>query len=210
MRSKLWVQTCFAVASALLAWGCVQSANGAAKVESGQHPKDWIPTHYLEFVKNPDQCRSCHGSTKDPAQAGGISKVSCFTCHPKGPEHPAGWATPSQHGRLGAQAVADPAGNASGMAYCTKCHAPDYKGYYTAVSCYGCHTKAPHPDKPWEKASSYTVPNHNQTDASNAFACSKCHTAGANSSLKPTSTPPAGTAPSCFNNTLCHDKNINP
>lgn len=207
--SKLWVRTCFAVASALLFWGCVQSAtDGATKLVAGQHPKGWMENHFRDFVKNPDQCRSCHGSTQDPAQAGGIAKVSCFTCHPNGPHHPAGWEAPAQHGRLGAMTVADPAGNASGMAYCTKCHAPDYKGFYTAVSCFGCHTKAPHPDKPWVHKTNATLTNHDQVDSSNAYACSLCHTNGANSSMKPSTPAPAGTAPGCFNNTLCHGRNI--
>jgi len=49
---------------------------------------------------------------------------------------------------------------------------------------------------------------HVETDIGNAPECAKCHLGGNNSTLKPLTTPPAGTAPGCFNNTLCHGTNI--
>jgi hypothetical protein len=46
---------------------------------------------------------------------------------------------------------------------------------------------------------------HQTTDESLATDCAGCHTNGANSPiLAPTPPAPAGTAPGCFNNTLCH------
>jgi len=210
-RMKLMAGSCFAMVFALLAWGCAGTAGkGAAfNATTGQHPANWIQVHYIDYVKAPDQCRTCHGSTSDPAQAGGISKVSCFSCHANGVNHPAGWADASQHGRLGAQAV--PAAtqliggtvvDGSGFAYCTKCHGANYTDGL-AVSCKSCHTKAPHPDAPWRGAT-FTTPSHVNTNGGNAPACAQCHTNGANSSLKPVTPAPAGTAPGCFNNTLCH------
>ena len=209
-RTKMMVGSCFAMALALLAWGCAGTAGPAAPFSqaSGQHPKTWIQDHWAEYSKNPAQCRSCHGSTQDPAQAGGISKVSCFNCHSTSLDHPANWATPAQHGRSGAQLApsADPKVMA-GFAHCAKCHGADYVGGVATTSCKACHTTAPHPAKPWV-SSSLSQSTHVQTDAGNAPACAKCHAAGANSTMKPLTVPPAGTAPGCFNETLCHGTNI--
>jgi predicted CxxxxCH...CXXCH cytochrome family protein len=143
---------------------------------------------------------------------GGISSVSCFTaarsginCHPDGPSgHPVGFLAPSAHG---AAAKAMLAGR-DGIAHCQVCHGLDYAGGKVNISCLnsaGCHganVTAPHSPKPWR--SSIGGRTHTTTDASNAAGCASCHSGGANSSRKPSSTPPAGTAPGCFNNTLCH------
>jgi hypothetical protein len=208
------VGSCFALALALLAWGCAGTAGKATPLNpvTGQHPANWLQVHYSSYIATPDQCRSCHGSTSDPAQAGGISKVSCFGCHTAGVDHPANWADHMQHGRNGAQlapvVTVDPAVPVmAGMAHCTKCHGADYKGGI-ALSCYTCHTTAPHPATPWTDKTNLANSSHTQTDLNNAAACAQCHTAGANSILKPSTTPAAGTAPGCFNNTLCHDNTV--
>lgn len=171
---------------------------------TGQHPEGWMKSHYASYIQNPASCRSCHGSTTDPKAAGGVSGVSCFKCHPS-PDHPQGWAAGNQHGRKGAQASATPF---TGFASCTKCHGETYgQGVGTTPSCKTCHTKAPHPNAPWN-GSSAAVSTHYMTAENNAPECAKCHTAGANSSLKPKAAPAAGAAPGCFNNTLCHDRNL--
>lgn len=209
-RTRLMLGSCFALALALLAWGCAGTAGKTAAFDAaaGEHPKTWISTHWAEYVKAPDQCRSCHGSTADPAQAGGIAQVSCFTCHPNGINHPDNWALPGQHGRLGAQAAPNLANPIAmvGFAHCAKCHGTTYdKGL--AISCLTCHTKAPHPNTPWT-GKTVGAPSHVQTEITNAPECAKCHLGGKNSLLKPLTTPPAGTAPGCFNETLCHGTNI--
>ncbi len=207
-KMKWMAGSCFALALALLAWGCAGKAGPVAPLNAmtGEHPASWIQTHYTEYIKAPAQCQSCHGSTSDATQAGGISKVSCFTCH-TAVNHPANWADPLQHGRAGAQLApsSDPKVMA-GFAHCAKCHGTTYAGGI-ASSCKACHTKAPHPDKPWV-GTSLLKSNHVQTDIGNAAECAKCHLAGANSTMKPLTTPPAGTAPGCFNETLCHGTNI--
>ncbi len=202
--------SCFAVLLGLLALGCAGTAQKAVPVNTttGEHPTNWIPTHYAEYVKTPEQCRTCHGSTAEPALAGGISKVSCFTCHPNGINHPAGWADPRQHGRLGAMAalnLANPVAMVS-FSHCAKCHGSTFDNGL-AVSCKACHTKAPHPSKPWW-GNTFDKPSHVNTNHNNAPECAKCHLAGANSTMKPLTVPPAGTAPGCYNETLCHGTNI--
>ena len=213
-RIALWalVLPVLLLAGSLL--GCSQSAPGAVPFnELGQHPKDWIAMHGASFSSNPDQCVTCHGSYSDPLTSGGISQVSCFSgsrngqgCHASGPGgHPAGWDAPGQHGRLGAMAPPLPQ---SGFAYCTVCHGSTYTNASTR-SCLACHTKAPHPNRPW-RGTTPTGTNHIFTDGGNAPECAKCHTNGANSTLIPTPPAPAGTAPGCFNNTLCHGSNVAP
>lgn len=206
--AKHLIRLTFAAAIALVTWGCSSSsADGAAKFSpaTGSHPSNWMSTHYVDFIKDPDQCRTCHGSTSDKALAGGTSGVSCFKCHVNGPSHQAGFAAGLQHGRAGAQAVA---GSTSGFAYCAKCHGSDYTNPIgTTPSCKKCHTKAPHPNRPWNGASA-ELSNHTFTQISNAPECAKCHRNGANSTLQPNPPAPAGTAPGCFNNTLCHGTSI--
>lgn len=210
-KIKWMAGSCFAMALALLAWGCAGSAGPAAALNTttGQHPSDWIQVHYAGYAATPDQCRSCHGSTTDPAKAGGIVKVSCFTCHPKGVDHPANWADPLQHGRNGAELAPNPTDKfaMAGFARCTKCHGSLYNNG-PAISCMTCHTKAPHPNKPWV-STTLTKSTHVENADGNAPECAKCHTAGANSDLKPTTTPAPNTQPGCFNATLCHGTSLN-
>ena len=200
------MNTFVASAFALLLLGCGGSSTNAPRFNTakGQHPANWLENHWADFAKNPAQCATCHGSTTDPLTAGGISKVSCFTCHAKGPGHPAGWEAGLQHGRLGAQAAP---GDKSGFAYCFKFHVNNISAGLTAASYLACHTKSPHPGKPWSGPdASKSV--HYATDVANASECNKCHANGANSTVKPATPAPAGTAPGCFNNTMCHSKSI--
>lgn len=208
-RAKLMLRTFFAAALVAIFLGCTTSNGDAAKFSVAQavHPTAWLSNHYVEFMKNPDQCRTCHGSTTDKAAlpVGGTSGVSCFKCHADGPSHQPGWEAAAQHGRLGAQAIPS---DTAGFAACTKCHGSNYDNPIgTTPSCKACHTKAPHPNKPWNGATLAT-PNHTLTQIGNAPECAKCHANGANSTLKPANPAPAGTAPGCFNNTMCHGTSI--
>lgn len=196
-----------ALAFAILLLGCSGSSTNAPQFNTatGQHPTNWLENHWAQFIANPSQCTTCHGSTSDKASTGGISGVSCFTCHANGPSHQAGWEVGLKHGRTGAQAAPT---NTAGFAYCSKCHGSTYDNPTgVAPSCKSCHTKAPHPDKPWLGASE-ALSNHVFTNVGNAPECYKCHKDGANSTLHPTTPAPAGTAPGCFNNTLCHGTSI--
>ena len=314
-RARLMTKSVFAVVCALLVWGCGNSRSDATQFNAanGQHPAAWLQTHPAEFLKQPDQCHSCHGSTTDKTAAGGISKVSCFTCHPNGLDHPqgapwllshpaeflknpdrchgchgsttdkaaaggitkiscftchpngldhpqgaawllnhpaeyikdrlrcsgchgsatnpaasgglvqvscfnchhpngpghrTGWALAGQHGRLGAQAVPKPASpvdalDGTGFASCTTCHGTTFAGG-VGPSCMTCHTKAPHPNRPWFIDTDPSQPSHDRTDIGNLPACVACHLHGANSGIVPSNPAPPGTPPGCFNATLCH------
>lgn len=213
MNSLLRTAILMYLALSLLA--CSNANENAPNINpvTGKHPTGWAVadsggSHKAAYAAGPSACYECHGKN----MAGGISGVSCFStanngigCHPEGPSgHPAGWTAPSSHG---SSAKAMSAGR-DGIAHCQACHGTDYAGGSVKVSCLnaaGCHganVNAPHSPKPW--LSTIGGRSHTTTDASNAAGCADCHSGGANSSRKPSTTPPAGTPAGCFNNTLCH------
>lgn len=201
-RTKGMAGMGIAVAIALLGLGCTSTTADRAPQfsEKGEHPAGWMQDHWKDYSKNPQQCTTCHGSTTDPLRAGGISKVSCFTCHTGGPGHPAGWSAASQHGRAGAMVAP---GTKEGFAYCFKCHGGPGVPALTATTCTTCHTKAPHPNAPWSSLD-YSKPTHAVTNQAEAPVCYSCHKDGNNSTRKPSAPPAVGAAPGCFNNTMCH------
>jgi hypothetical protein len=223
MNQSLLVRTFFTAAAVLLSWGCTSSSNsGAPSLNplTGQHPSDWITNHWSAYLQDGAQCETCHGSASVQPTTPPVSGVTCFGCHhPNGPNHDAAtWTAPGSvtpaHG-LAAMAAAAPAFNPAapvfanqGFASCTPCHGALYNDASggLAVSCYSCHTTAPHPPTPWGAGLGLpdTQPRHDLVDPSNAPECAKCHANGQNSTITPTPPAPAGTAPGCFNGTLCH------
>jgi len=154
-------------------------------------------TATLDYIANGGSsgCAQCHGSDL----SGGISRVSCFG-NPAGCHHSpvANWATPAVHG-----VTAKAAPGSSGFASCQICHGKNFSGVLTARACEDCHgVPAPHPPGPW-RGSPYT---HADTNTSNATVCAQCHFTGSpnNPANHPSTPAPAGTAPGCFNSTLCH------
>jgi predicted CxxxxCH...CXXCH cytochrome family protein len=143
-------------------------------------------------------CTECHGSDL----SGGISRVSCFGntagCH-HGPV--TGWvAAPPAAQQHGVSAKKAP--GSSGFASCQICHGADFRTPRGGFTCYSCHTLTPHAPRPW-RGLPYT---HTDTDTANAPVCAQCHYPGSpnNPANHPATPAPAGTAPGCFNSTLCH------
>ena len=212
----LMVRTCLAAALALVFMGCSSSNSSAPQLNAqGQHPADWVATHWISFNQNKNQCAPCHGSYTDATSTGGTTGINCFSCHAQqtpvvyAPNHPAGWQTVGNvpfHGTYAKQ-VASLTG---GFGHCAACHGSLYNNADgTTASCMTCHTNAPHPDKPWHGTTADGT-NHANTDPSNAAECAKCHANGANldpNDMPYRSTATPGTAPGCFNNTLCHGSN---
>ncbi|MBI2353746.1 MAG: CxxxxCH/CxxCH domain-containing protein [Deltaproteobacteria bacterium] len=200
-------------------WGCSKANDNATIVDVfGRHPANWIVDHREAFrslpgaIDNPEVargsiCSQCHGGDL----RGGIAKVSCFgqgfgdrSCH----VHPTGYRNPGSHG-----ADAKGFGVSLGLSRCQGCHGSRYAGgLLSGVSCsssaslsdpaFGCHgIGAPHAAN-WAAS---TVHAHTTTDPGNAPACAQCHAGGRFlTNLPPPPPQPSGTAPGCFNNTLCH------
>lgn len=222
-RVKLFMLICFA----FTLWGCSSSNSNAPALDaSGRHPANWIVDHRASFEAFPNQCAECHGTDL----GGGISKVSCFstagflgfTCHPHPVTVPP-WSDPVNHGAE-AKGVED---DEPGFEQCRDCHGKDYRGSALSdlatagearqrVSCFSaslriiingtvttvaCHPSSPHPSPPW-RASAGTATTHTDTDLRNVPLCAECHLN--NQRLTVPAPVPAGTAPGCFNGTLCH------
>jgi predicted CxxxxCH...CXXCH cytochrome family protein len=164
-------------------------------------------TATLDYVANGGSsgCTQCHGSDL----SGGISGVSCFG-NPAGCHHVpvSGWAAAppaaQQHG-----VSAKKAPGSSGFASCQICHGSNFSGGGANQSClnnsacHGAGVASPHAPKPW-RGSPYT---HTDTNTANAPVCALCHYPGSpnNPANHPATPAPAGTAPGCFNSTLCHE-----
>jgi len=170
--------------------------------------------HTTTDAGNAPVCALCHlnganspiAAPSPPAPAG--TAAGCFNstlCHGQA-GHPAGWAAalgaPQPHG---VSAKGTP-GSTSGYAYCQVCHGTgtNFAGGSSGVSCYTCHVptaNSPHASQ-WGSGDTYV---HTTTAEGNAEVCAYCHRNGENSPIAPPSPPaPAGTAPGCFNSTLCH------
>ena len=202
--------------------GCstAESPNGSATnmnhvLPSGDSVSGWMvvptggshtSTATQDYIANggTSSCTECHGSDL----AGGISGVSCFGntagCH-HGPI--AGWvAVPPAAQNHGVSAKKAP--GSSGFASCQICHGNNFSGgganesCLNNAACHGAGAASPHAPKPW-RGSPYT---HTDTDTSNAPVCALCHYPGSpnNPANHPATPAPAGTAPGCFNSTLCH------
>jgi len=105
-----------------LLWGCGDANDRAITVDaSGKHPFDWLATHSASFLDSSTVCKDCHGATL----TGGISGVSCSSCHPN--PHPVPW----------------PAHNQSTNQFnnCSPCHGAGLTGGATAPACSSCHTQ---------------------------------------------------------------------
>jgi len=195
------------VLALLLFSGCSkQNSKSVLDPDTGTHVANWYVDHRAAYKNSTSDCSECHGTDLK----GGTSAVSCYsadyngmTCHANGPtSHPTNWASADIHG---ASAKSAPS-STTGFSACQTCHGSDFSGGLSLKSCLntaGCHgatVNAPHSPAPWRGAGR----THITTDTGNAATCALCHTNGANSTVKPSTPAPAGTAAGCFNNTLCH------
>jgi len=178
----------------------------------GGHAKSATRTYIASDGSS--SCIECHGADL----SGGTSNVSCFG-NPSGCHHgtvaewvASGTAT-QQHG-----ASAKGGTDGSSMYACQICHGNNFAGAASAPSClnngacHGAGVVSPHPSK-W-RTSTGGASTHESTDTANAPVCYGCHayagTANPNNPTIPTSPASAGTAPGCFNGTMCHNDAVAP
>jgi hypothetical protein len=181
-------------------------------VNAPHSPKPWrssTRTHVSTDPSNAPACALCHtaGANLSPVfqQASyATGAPGCFNntlCHGQ-VGHPTGWASPSQHG-ASAKGTLIPASAQNNLAYCQGCHGSNFRGAAAAVSCFSCHTTAPHSPAPWRiAAGSTSTTKHTDTIATNAATCALCHLN--NQRLTTPQPVPANVTPGCFTNTLCH------
>jgi uncharacterized CHY-type Zn-finger protein len=110
---------------------CFQCHNGP----SGHPTAGWLDANSQSFhgirvsQTGIKYCSACHGSD----YLGGISGISCFTCHNGPSGHPVGWFdedSPNFHGRIV---------KTQGTKGCTLCHGEDLSGGISGVGCAKCH-----------------------------------------------------------------------
>jgi len=202
-----------------------QVACSACHGVAAPHPAAWrgVPyTHADTNTANAPVCSRCHfpGSANNPANhpatpAPAGTAPGCFNntlCHGESAvPHPVGnaWVTTSpadQPHAAGAKAVAS---STAGFSYCQTCHGSgtDFAGGSSTVSCYTCHgASAPHAASPWRASAGSTYTHTNTAETGNAAVCAFCHFPGSpnNPANHPATPAPPGTAPGCFNSTLCH------
>ncbi len=206
--SPMTRRTAIILVSVLLifAFGCSKARRTGSTIfnsETGKHPDNWIVDHRAAYLSDTGQCVACHGADLK----GGVSGVSCFSaswngysCHANGPSgHASGWNDPGNHG-VSAKAAPD-ALQGKGFQACERCHGTDFAGGVINRSCFTCHgVSAPHSPRPWKGGAR----THTDVNSGNAPVCAQCHVHGAYSSTQPNPPAATGTAPGCFNSTLCH------
>lgn len=188
------------------------NTTGCHTVNAPHPPKPWRSatgfSHTRCDTSNAEQCALCHtggaNSTLQPVTNAPAALTGCFNntlCHgARG--HAAGWQAPAAHG---AEAKKAPTPS-TGFSSCQICHGAAFING-AAITCFkglGCHgfgVNAPHSAKPWSSLTGGA--SHANTDSANAGTCAICHTAGANSTIRPPF-PATNTIANCFNNTLCH------
>ncbi|MBI4651607.1 hypothetical protein HY745_10055, partial [Candidatus Desantisbacteria bacterium] len=62
---------------------CAKNSSNSPVTASGKHSAKWLEKNHTPSNKKASvsllSCTECHGENFN----GGVSKVSCFTCHPK-------------------------------------------------------------------------------------------------------------------------------
>jgi len=204
----------------LATWVCGAAAPDSLRAEGLIHPEGWrtAALHGARYAAAPEECRSCHGTDLK----GGSSRVDCAGCHSRVVHQPRNDFS-MNHPRK----VKLAPGAMSGFAACQVCHGRDFggtplsagKGCMETAECHFHPKGMPHDS--WNGRSlDFIQHTHTDTDPANAPVCFPCHdrvtkhrwfdargkSVTYGNLLK--SPAPAGTAPGCFNSTLCHDREL--
>ncbi len=125
---------------------------------------------YLKSVGfNAKTCQECHAQNYQ----GGTSGVSCFKCHTQYP-HATSWVDTTSANFHG---LALKAANFN-LQLCQPCHAQNFQGGASGVSCYTCHSLYPHLSGWSQSTSSAFHGVEIMTNQWNMNGCKTCH--GAN------------------------------
>jgi predicted CxxxxCH...CXXCH cytochrome family protein len=189
--TRLGISALLAVSVMILAAGCGDPKNDAFNPDTGKHKAEWLPEQHSiaassgttslgALIPSTESCTECHGADL----SGGISNVSCTTCHLGGPTaiHPSVWdpiyLTHGPSVSTGVTTIASCANqychgtNLAGVVNsgpsCSSCHSWPYDP--TTVTCGACHRIPPDGTK---------FPNlagkHGKHATSNTSSCDICH-----------------------------------
>lgn len=138
------------------------------------HPPGWNDSlntaFHGKFLKGRNwslnDCTTCHSKTYQ----GGVSGVSCFTCHTSYP-HTRGWndtSTTNFHGQVLKR-------RDWMMGDCSGCHGATFEGGSSGVSCRQCHSTFPHMAGWLDTSRTNFHGKVLKTDNWNLGSCAKCH-----------------------------------
>jgi hypothetical protein len=151
--------------------GCSDpNAQSPINPDSGSHSANWLPSAHMEAAaSNPGSCSACHGADFN----GGISGVSCTSCHLGSPTsvHPADWdPVYSAHGPY----VNTNSTNACANQYC---HGSSLSGVPdSGPSCTSCHLGSPTSVHPADWVPVYSAHGpYVKANSSSACANQYCH-----------------------------------
>lgn len=154
------------------------------------HAAGWLPAKHRDaYEQDRTSCAECHGE----AYEGGISKISCFSCHLGGPGsvHPQEWS--GMTATIHASYV-----TVSGNSSCSNvyCHGADLRGVAdSGPSCSSCHlggADSVHPSD-WGAVAYYKHSVYTKSSGTSGCATAFCHGTDLGGA--------AGSGPSC---TKCH------
>ena len=161
------------ISIAILFYGCSKLQENITQPQAlSIHSKGNLDTSSVNFHGkilhaanfNFDACKKCHAADSK----GGITNVSCYGCHNY--PHKQGYLDTTSvdfHGVLLKS-------NNFNSDACKKCHATDFRGGNTNVSCYSCHNY-PHQQGYLDASSVNFHGDLLKTNNFNSDACKKCH-----------------------------------
>jgi hypothetical protein len=141
--------------------------------DAQNHTPTWIADHSATAETASASCAECHGEEF----AGGISGISCTSCHLGGPfsAHPTSWTQPialdhSTYVEL------------NGTVGCSNmdCHGTDLLGGTTGVSCTACHIGGTLSIHPADWAGQITTAHGNYVNINTTSSCSNIYCHGTN------------------------------
>jgi predicted CxxxxCH...CXXCH cytochrome family protein len=144
---RLWIKlpaVLFGAALLLQACSEPQDAPTAPDNEVSVHDEGWLSRasenfHGKVLAKqnyDAEDCRRCHGNQFD----GGITGVSCRSCHPSYPHPASGWVKGANSHQTFLR------GARYDLRSCQGCHGQDYAAQLQGKSCKTCHVQAEGPE----------------------------------------------------------------
>jgi len=196
--TKFTIMGLLLLAGLLFMAGCGSStpnskASSSANTE-GQHAADWLPAgHMVAAQEDQSACTECHGSNYD----GGISGVSCTTCHLGGAMsiHPTSWGIGTG---IDLNHAAYVASNGTGACANAFCHGSTLTGVvgsgpacvsaachqngspFTFTGCTSCHGNPPTGSSPPNRNGSHSAHN---AFSGGANVCDVCHSGAGTNTL---------------------------
>jgi hypothetical protein len=157
----------------VLVTGCgTPNDNASFDSDAEAHTGAWISDHAVTAKADTATCVECHGASLD----GGISKVSCTSCHLGGPTaiHPSTYTSPVALNHSEYVAIQGNSGCAN-----INCHGATLAGGLTGPSCSSCHIGGPTSFHPVDWAASISTKHGEYVEINGTQSCASLYCHGA-------------------------------